>query len=111
MKKLIALTGLAAALMFAMPMTAEAGHYGHSRHHNAHGAYHGHGHFGHHAYRHMQRRSFTHWRPGLERHHYRGFGRPAFHDHYYRVRAHDRHGRLVFLNVNAYTGLILSVGY
>tara|TARA_R110000824_G_scaffold390760_2_gene587488 strand:+ start:176215 stop:176700 length:486 start_codon:yes stop_codon:yes gene_type:complete len=61
-------------------------------------------------YRHMKRHSFNHWRPGLERHHYRGFGRPVFHDHYYRVRAFDRYGRIVFLSVNAYTGVVISVG-
>lgn len=61
-------------------------------------------------YRRMKRHEFSHWRPHLERQHYRSFGRPVFYDNYYRVRAHDRRGHVVFLNVNAYTGVILSIG-
>lgn len=117
MKKFLALTGIVTALAIAAPMAAQADSYRHVERNGPHGGhyerdvYRSHGHKNHRDYRQMRRHEFSHWRPGLERMHYRGFGRPVYHDHYYRVRAYDPHGRIVFLNVNAYTGVILSIGY
>jgi Ni/Co efflux regulator RcnB len=115
MKKFLALVGVATALVVAAPMAAQAGSsYRHVERDGPRGGHYERDVYRHndrHDYRQMKRHSFNHWRPGLERRHYRGFGRPAYHGHYYRVRAHDRHGRLVLLTINAYTGVILSVGY
>lgn len=137
MKKFFALAGVAAALVMAVPMAAQADSYRHVERDGPRGghyerdAYHdydrdhgrdygrdndhdyGRGYDRDHGrdYGHMQRRDFDHWRPGLERSRYHGFGRPVFYDHYYRVRARDYHGRFVLLTVNAYTGTIISVGF
>lgn len=133
MRKYLALAGIAAALMVGAPMAAQADNY-RSDHRQIHRGDHRSMHRDHRDarrdhrearrdhrearrdhrearrdYRHMKRHAFSHWRPALERHHYRGFGRPVFHDHYYRVRAFDRFGRIVFLSVNAYTGVLISV--
>lgn len=118
MKKFLALAGVAAALVMAAPMAAQADSYSH-RHVERDGPRGGHyerdvyRHNGHRGpdYRQMRRHEFSHWRPGLERQRYRGFGRPVFYDHYYRVHARDYRGRLVLLTVNAYTGAIISVGF
>jgi hypothetical protein len=110
MKKFFALAGVAAALVVAVPMAAQADSYRHVERDGPRGGhyerdvYHGHSY-------HQQRRDFDHWRPGLERARYHGFGRPVFYDHYYRVHARDYRGRLVLLTVNAYTGAIISVGF
>ncbi len=122
MKNFLALAGIAAALTIATPMTAaqadsyrhvertgpRGGHYERDVYrHNDHRADR---HQDRRAYRNMKRHEFSHWRGGLERQRYYGFGRPVYYDDYYRVRAHDHRGRLVYLNVNAYTGVILSIG-
>jgi hypothetical protein len=115
MKKFIALAGAAAALVMAVPMAAQADSYRHVERDGPRG-----GHYERDVYRghdrdyndhRMQRRDFDHWRPGLERSRYHGFGHPVFYDHYYRVHARDYRGRLVLLTVNAYTGTIISVGF
>lgn len=113
MKHFLALLGVVAALTMAVPMVAQADSYRHVERTGPRGGHHERNvyrHNGHVDYRHMQRRSFGHWRPGLERRHYRSFGRPVFYDYYYRVRAHDNHGRLVLLTVNAFTGAIIAIG-
>jgi Ni/Co efflux regulator RcnB len=121
MKHFLALAGIAAALAIATPIAAQADSYRYVERTGPRGGHYerdvhrghvdrGHDRHDRRDYRKMKRHQFSHWRPGLERQHYRGFGRPVFHDHYYRVRAHDRRGRLVYLNVNAYTGVILSIG-
>jgi len=124
MKHFLALAGIAAALAIATPMAAQADNYRHVertgprgghyerdvyRHNDRHANRHDNRH-DRRAYRHMKRHEFSHWRPGLERQRYYGFGRPVYYSDYYRVRAHDHRGRLVYLNVNAYTGVILSIG-
>jgi len=129
MKKILALAGIAAALMTFAPMAAQADprHDNRGGHHdrydrndrndrdgrwdrndrrngwnrNHHGP----------RYQHHVRRDFGHWRPGLERARYRNFGRPTFYGDYYRVRAHDYRGRLVILDVNAYSGTIIRIGF
>jgi len=126
MRKILALAGVAAALMAFAPMSAQAD----SRHdrgdrHGKHDRWDRHdrhdnrwdrgdrrwnrGH--HYNHRHQVRRDFYHWRPYLERARYRNFGRPAYYGDYYRVRAHDYRGRIVILDVNAYTGAILRIGF
>ncbi|MFZ3034679.1 MAG: hypothetical protein WA138_11780 [Parvibaculum sp.] len=64
-----------------------------------------------HVARRHQRREFNHWRPGLERAHYRHFSAPVYHNGYYRVRAHDHHDRLVLLTISAITGAIVVSSY
>ncbi len=111
MKKFLALAGVAAALVMAAPLAAQADSY---RDGPRGGHYQRDGYRGHDRgldYRHMQRRDFGYWRPNLERSRYYGFGRPVFYDHYYRVHARDYRGRLVLLTINAYTGAIISVGF
>tara|TARA_R110000868_G_scaffold4302_2_gene27327 strand:+ start:4996 stop:5364 length:369 start_codon:yes stop_codon:yes gene_type:complete len=121
MKNFLALAGIAAALAIATPIAAQADSYRHVERTGPRG-----GHYERDVYRHndhradrhqdrrdyrnMKRHEFSHWRGGLERQRYHGFGRPVYYDDYYRVRAHDHRGRLVYLNVNAYTGVILSIG-
>lgn len=120
MKNFFALAGIAAALAIATPMAAQADSYRHVERTGPRG-----GHYERDVYRHndrhddrherrdyrrMERHEFSHWRPGLERERYYGFGSPVYYDDYYRVRAHDYRGRLVYLNINAYTGVILSIG-
>jgi len=123
MRKFLALAGVAVALALAAPVAAQAdGYRSHDRdgYHSTRFDRDGRRYYREHRrdyredrrdYRHMQRRSFNHGRPHLERRHYRGFGRPIFYGHYYRVRAHDFYGRIVILTVNAYTGMIISIGY
>lgn len=116
MKKFLVLAGVAAALVTAVPMTAQADSYRHVERDGPRGGHYErdvYRHNGHRGpdYRHMQRHEFSHWRPGLERQRYRHFGRPVFYDHYYRVPARDYRGRIVLLTVNAYTGTIISVGF
>ncbi len=109
MNKFLTTAVIAATLAIGMPMVAQADNY---RHHENRG--YRHDVYREHLrrdYRHMERHEFSHWRPGLERQHYRGFGRPVYYNDYYRVRAYDPRGRIVFINVNAYTGTILSVGF
>ncbi len=122
MKKFLVLAGVAAALMTALPMAAQADSY---RDGQRGGHYQSDARRGHDSnrnwnrdrdhdrrdYRRMQRRDFSYWRPGLENRRYHHFGRPVFYDHYYRVPARDYRGRMVMLTINAYTGVILSVGY
>lgn len=113
MKHLLASLGVAASLIMAMPVVAQADSYRHIERTGPRGGHYERNiyrHNGHADYRHMQRRSFGYWRPGLERRHYRGFGRPIFYDHYYRVRAYDHRGRVVLLTVNAFTGAIIAIG-
>lgn len=128
MKKFLAFAGVAAALLMAAPMAAQAD----SRSHRQVERQSPRGHVSRDAYRHndrgqrpvyrqndrghrgpdyrqMRRHDFSHWRPGLQRQRYSYFGRPVFYDHYYRVPARDYRGRLVLLTVNAYTGVIISV--
>lgn len=108
MRKILALAGVAVALALAAPVAAQAdGYRGGYHDHDGRRDYREHRR----DYRHMERRSFGYWRPHLERRHYRGFGRPVYYGHYYRVRAHDFYGRIVILTVNAYTGAIISIGY
>lgn len=116
MTKFLALAGVVAALALAAPVAAQADSYRHVERNGPRGGHyerdvHRYHHEDRRDYRHMQRRSFSYWRPHLERRHYRGFGRPVFYGHYYRVRAHDFYGRIVILTVNAYTGTIISIGY
>ncbi|HEY4344122.1 MAG TPA: hypothetical protein VGN05_07245 [Parvibaculum sp.] len=90
MKKFLAIAGVATMLLAAVPLTAEAAPY------NNHGSSHSYNN-GHHGpvVRHQQtRREFSHWRPGLERSHYRGFSHPVYNNGYYRVHARDSHNRL-----------------
>ena len=122
MKNFLALAGIAAALTIATPMTvAQADSYRHVERTGPRGGHYERDVYRHNdhradrhqdrrAYRNMKRHEFSHWRGGLERQRYYGFGRPVYYDDYYRVRAHDHRGRLVYLNVNAYTGVILSIG-
>lgn len=114
MKKFLALAGLATALFAAVPMAAQADSYRHVERDGPRG------HFERDVYRHndrgrevrhMERRDFGYWRPGLERARYHHFGRPVFYDSYYRVPCRDYLGRTVMLTVNAYTGTIISVGF
>jgi hypothetical protein len=116
MKKFLALTGIAASLLVAVPAFAHDGRDG-GRDGGRHGpAYHqndrdhgrDHGRWSH---RHESRRDFSYWRPRLERAHYRGFGRPVLYKDHYRVQARDVRGRLVILHVDAFTGSIIRVGF
>ena len=112
MKKFLALTGVAASLLVAAPALAhdardggrDNGRHGPAYHQNDrdHGRDYG---------RHESRRDFTHWRPRLERAHYRSFGRPVLYRDHYRVQARDVRGRLVILHVNAFTGAIIRAGF
>ena len=115
MRKFLALAGVAVALALAAPVAAQAdGHRGGYHDHDGRRDYREHRRDyreDRREYRHMQRRSFSYWRPHLERRHYRGFGRPVYYGHYYRVHARDFYGRIVILTVNAYTGAIISIGY
>lgn len=113
MNKLFTSAAVAAALLVAAPVAAQAGDHGRHGNHDRHDGYHHSDRrdHSHNDYRRMQRYEFSHWRPHLERQHYRGFGRPVYYNNYYRVRAYDPRGHIVFLNVNAFTGVILSVGY
>ena len=123
MRKFLALAGVAVALALAAPVAAQADGYrpyDHDGYRSMHYDRDGRRDYREHRrdyredrrdYRRMERRSFSYWRPHLERRHYRGFGRPVFYGHYYRVRAHDFYGRIVILTVNAYTGAIISIGY
>ena len=125
MRKILALAGVVVALALAAPVAAQADSHRHIERTGPRG-----GHYEkniyrqqhqnrgqryrydrRHDYRHMQRRSFTYWRPHLERYHYRSFGHPVFYNHYYRVRARDFYGRFVILTVNAYTGVVISSSY
>jgi len=109
MNKFFASAAIAATLVIAAPVVAQADSY---RHHDNRGYHHSDRHdHRRNDYRRMQRHEFSHWRPHLERQHYRGFGRPVYYRDYYRVRAYNPRGQVVFLNVNAYTGMILSIGY
>lgn len=125
MKKFLALAGVAAALVMAAPMAAQAdsssyrhverqtprGHVTRDVYrHNDRGQRHVYRHNDRrHDYRHMRRHDFSYWRPHLQRQRYGHFGRPVFYGHYYRVPARDYRGRLVLLTINAYTGVIISV--
>jgi len=116
MRKFFALAGVVAALALAAPVAAQADSYRHERHDGYHRGHYERDVHRHHRedrrdYRRMERRSFGYWRPHLERRHYRGFGRPVYYGDYYRVPARDFYGRGVILTVNAYTGVILSIGY
>ena len=115
MRKFLVLAGVAVALALAAPVAAQAdGHRGGYHDHDGRRDYREHRRDyreDRREYRHMQRRSFSYWRPHLERRHYRGFGRPVYYGHYYRVHARDFYGRIVILTVNAYTGAIISIGY
>ncbi|MGV8997205.1 MAG: hypothetical protein ACOH12_09700 [Parvibaculaceae bacterium] len=113
MNKFITSAIIAATLAIGTPVVAQADSYRNSDRHYDHRGNDRHDSRRDHRrsdYRQAQRHEFSHWRPGLERQHYRSFGRPVYHDNYYRVRAYDHGGRVVFLNVNAYTGVILSIG-
>lgn len=45
----------------------------------------------------------------LRLHHYRAFGEPYFVRGHYVVRSHDRFGRLVFVQIDPYSGAFLGV--
>jgi hypothetical protein len=115
MKKFLAIAGVATMLMAAAPLTAEAAPYnghGSQQSHNfnrGHDRDQGHSRYGHAV--HQSRRDFNHWRPGLERAHYKRFSQPVYHNGYYRVRAHDSHDRLVLLTISAITGAIIAASY
>lgn len=122
MKKFLILAGVAGALLTSLPMAAQAdsyrdgprgGHYDRDmgRGHGSDRDWNRDRDRDRRDYRHMQRRDFSYWRPGLESRRYHHFGRPVFYDNYYRVPARDYRGRVVFLTINAYTGVIVSVGY
>ena len=113
MNKFFTTAVIAATLAIGTPMVAQADSYRHDDRRGGHERDYRHDDRrdrGHNDYRRMQRHEFSHWRPSLERQHYRSFGRPVYYDNYYRVRAYDHRGHIVFLNVNAYTGVILSIG-
>ena len=61
--------------------------------------------------RHDRHREFRHWRPGLERAHYRHFSAPVYYNGYYQVQAHDRGDRVVLLMISALTGAIIASSY
>jgi Ni/Co efflux regulator RcnB len=111
MKKFLAIAGVATMLLAAVPLAAEAAPY------NNHGQqqsrnYHAGPSHSRPAVHHQQvRRDFNHWRPGLERSHYRSFSNPVYSNGYYRVRARDNHNRLVLLTISAITGAIIASSY
>jgi hypothetical protein len=128
MKKFLALAGVAAALVMAVPMAAQADSYRHVERDGPRGGHYerdvyrshdrdyGRGydrgyHRGYENAERRERRDFDHWRPGLERSRYHGFGRPVFYDHYYRVPCRDYRDRAVFLTVDAFSGAVISVGF
>ena len=59
------------------------------------------------AKRHYVRRNFDHWRPGLVKRHYRGFGKAVYRAGHYHVHAIDPHDRAVVLIISATTGAII----
>ncbi|MBO6633409.1 hypothetical protein [Parvibaculum sp.] len=131
MKKFVVSAGLAAALGFALPATANAvsvtsaiGVQTGTQVELVHGYKHRHGHQRHYApprvvhhYHHRQVRPWAHWRPYVVRHHYHSFGAPVYYSShptygpYYRVRAHDRSDVALWLGISAITGAIIFSQY
>lgn len=123
MKKVLAAAGIATLLMAVAPITANAApaHGAHvQQSHNVRGyAQHAHGskHIRHsnRSYTHVSKRyvrhDFNHWRPGLERAHYKRFSAPVYSRGHYNVRAYDSHDRLVMLTISALTGVIIASSY
>lgn len=132
MSKFVVSAGLAAALGFALPASANAvsvmpqvsGQTG-AQVELVHGYRHGHGHSRYYAtpprvvhhYHHRQVRPWAHWRPYVVRHHYHSFGAPVYYSShpsygpYYRVRAHDRSDVALWLGISAITGAIIFSHY
>jgi hypothetical protein len=109
MKKFLAIAGVATMLLAAAPLTAEAAPY--NNHGSSHSYNNGPSHRGPAVHHQQPRREFSHWRPGLERSHYRGFSHPVYSNGYYRVHARDNHNRLVLLTISAITGAIIASSY
>jgi len=63
-------------------------------------------HYGHYKYR--RHVSHDHIYNVLRSRHFHRFGVPQYHRGHYGVHAYDRYGRLVFVNVNPYTGSYLG---